>query len=86
MSFLSCFWRVGSDASVTFNSEVLAGCIIRIANSNATTPSLFGIDRWMAYSYRKYDSGWMWLRVFSGFASTDLNLIIYKIYMFPLSC
>lgn len=42
---------------------------IRIAANIATTPpSLFGIDRRIAYAHRKYHSGLMWMGVTRGFA------------------
>jgi hypothetical protein len=37
-------------------------------NMATTPPSLFGIDRRMAYIHRKYHSGLMWIGVTSGFA------------------
>jgi hypothetical protein len=47
------------------------GGIIKITNAPAsakTPPSLFGIDRRIAYSHRKYHSGWMWMGVTRGLA------------------
>lgn len=42
---------------------------MRIERTRARTPpSLFGIDRKIAYANRKYHSGLMWGGVFSGFA------------------
>lgn len=42
---------------------------IRIERTRASTPpSLFGIDRRMAYANRKYHSGLMWGGVLSGLA------------------
>ena len=38
-----------------------------------TPPSLFGIERKMAYANRKYHSGWMWIGVFSGFAGLKFS-------------
>jgi len=47
---------------------------IKIAASKAITPpSLFGIDRRIAYSHRKYHSGWMCLGVIIGFASEKFS-------------
>jgi hypothetical protein len=42
--------------------------IRRAANRATTPPSLFGIDRRMAYTHRKYHSGLMWIGVTNGFA------------------
>ena len=38
-----------------------------------THPSLFGIDRRIAYANRKYHSGWMCAGVTSGFAGVKLS-------------
>ena len=38
-----------------------------------TPPSLFGIDRRIAYANRKYHSGWMCTGVTSGFAGVKLS-------------
>ena len=38
------------------------------ANSAKTPPNLFGIDRKIAYTHRKYHSGLMWIGVTNGFA------------------
>jgi len=48
--------------------------IIKIAISKAITPpSLLGIERRIAYSQRKYHSGWMWLGVINGLASMKFS-------------
>jgi len=48
--------------------------IIKIAISKAiTSPSLLGIERRIAYSQRKYHSGWMWLGVINGLASMKFS-------------
>ena len=48
--------------------------IIRIAISRAITPpSLLGMERRIAYSQRKYHSGWMWLGVINGLASMKFS-------------
>jgi hypothetical protein len=47
---------------------------IRSAANNASTPpSLFGIDRRIAYTHRKYHSGLMWMGVTRGFARRKLS-------------
>lgn len=49
----------------------MKGGIIRITSAPAsarTPPNLFGMDRRIAYSQRKYHSGWMWIGVTRGFA------------------
>lgn len=38
-----------------------------------TPPSLFGIDRRIAYAKRKYHSGWIWMGVDIGFAGMKLS-------------
>jgi hypothetical protein len=38
-----------------------------------TPPSLFGIDRRIAYANRKYHSGWICTGVTSGFAGVKLS-------------
>jgi len=38
-----------------------------------TPPSLFGIDRRIAYANRKYHSGWMCTGATSGFAGVKLS-------------
>ena len=38
-----------------------------------TPPSLFGIDRRIAYAYRKYHSGWICTGVTSGFAGVKMS-------------
>ena len=38
-----------------------------------TPPSLFGIDRRIAYANRKYQSGWMYTGVTRGFAVVKLS-------------
>lgn len=47
--------------------------ISRAANSAITPPSLFGIDRRIAYTHRKYHSGLMWTGVTKGFASKKFS-------------
>jgi len=48
--------------------------IIKIAISKAITPpSLLGIEQRIAYSQRKYHSGWMWLGVINGLASMKFS-------------
>lgn len=47
--------------------------ITRAANRATTPPSLFGIDRKMAYTHRKYHSGWMWIGVTRGLASKKFS-------------
>jgi hypothetical protein len=42
--------------------------ITNAANKATTPPSLFGIDRKIAYTHRKYHSGLIWIGVTSGFA------------------
>lgn len=42
--------------------------ISRAANRARTPPSLFGIERRIAYTHRKYHSGLMWMGVTRGFA------------------
>jgi len=47
---------------------------IAIDIARATTPpSLFGIDRRIAYANRKYHSGWICTGVTSGFAGVKLS-------------
>lgn len=42
--------------------------------TNATTPpSLFGMDRKMAYAKRKYHSGWIWGGVTMGLAGVKFS-------------
>jgi len=38
-----------------------------------TPPNLLGIERRIAYSQRKYHSGWIWLGVTSGLASMKFS-------------
>jgi hypothetical protein len=47
--------------------------INRAANRAITPPNLFGMDRRMAYTQRKYHSGLMWIGVTSGFASRKFS-------------
>lgn len=47
--------------------------ISRAANRATTPPSLFGIDRRIAYTHRKYHSGLMWMGVTRGFARRKLS-------------
>lgn len=52
------------------------GIIIKIAIDiikAITPPSLFGIDRKIAYANKKYHSGWIWIGVTSGFAGIKLS-------------
>lgn len=47
---------------------------IRILRKRATTPpSLFGIERRIAYANRKYHSGWMWVGVLMGLAGIKFS-------------
>jgi len=47
---------------------------IRMADNRAITPpSLFGTDRKIAYSHRKYHSGWMCFGVIIGLASEKFS-------------
>jgi len=46
--------------------------IIDINRAN-TPPSLFGIERKIAYAKRKYHSGWMWMGVTIGLAGIKLS-------------
>lgn len=55
-------WRIG-----TANSTRME------ANSAMTPPSLFGMDRRMAYANRKYHSGCMCTGVTNGFAGTKFS-------------
>lgn len=48
------------------------------ANSASTPPSLFGIDRKIAYTHRKYHSGLMWIGVTSGFATIKFSGSVNK--------
>lgn len=55
----------------SFNGEPHRGGrnkMARAAIRAITPPNLFGIDRRMAYSQRKYHSGWMWIGVTRGLA------------------
>lgn len=55
-------WRIGTTIKT------------RIEHRSARTPpSLFGIDRRIAYAKRKYHSGLMWGGVTSGFAGVKLS-------------
>lgn len=46
----------------------------KIARSNPTTPpSLFGIERRIAYANRKYHSGWMCAGVTNGLAGMKFS-------------
>ena len=52
------------------------GRINKIATDMAraiTPPSLFGIDRRIAYANKKYHSGWMWAGVTRGLAGIKLS-------------
>ena len=63
------------------------GKINKINNAAAnaiTPPNLFGIDRKIAYTHKKYHSGLIWIGVTKGFAnkkfSGSVNIFgIYKI-------
>ena len=46
---------------------------IAIDIARAITPSLFGIDRRIAYANRKYHSGWLCTGVTSGLAGVNLS-------------
>ncbi len=46
----------------------------RIAeNIHTTPPSLFGMDRRIAYAHRKYHSGLIWVGVTSGLAGVKFS-------------
>ena len=47
--------------------------ISKAANRAITPPNLFGIDRKIAYTHRKYHSGLIWTGVTNGLASTKLS-------------
>jgi len=47
--------------------------ISNAANRARTPPSLFGIDRRMAYTHKKYHSGLIWIGVTRGFASKKFS-------------
>lgn len=55
---------------ILFHGLVKGGSkIINRAIARAITPpSLFGIDRRIAYNHRKYHSGWIWIGVTRGLA------------------
>jgi len=62
--------------------------MIKIDAANAITPpSLFGMDRKIAYANKKYHSGWIWIGVFRGLAglkfsgSPILNGMIKEIHI-----
>jgi len=38
-----------------------------------TPPSLFGIDRKIAYANKKYHSGWIWMGEFRGLAGLKFS-------------
>jgi hypothetical protein len=47
--------------------------INRAANSANTPPSLFGMDRKIAYTHKKYHSGLIWTGVTKGFANKKFS-------------
>jgi len=47
--------------------------ISRAANKARTPPSLFGIERRMAYTHKKYHSGLMWTGVTRGLANRKFS-------------
>jgi len=48
--------------------------MIKMAAINPITPpSLFGMDRKIAYANRKYHSGWMWMGEFRGLAGLKFS-------------
>jgi len=47
--------------------------IRRAANRARTPPSLFGIERKIAYTHKKYHSGLMWIGVTSGLANKKFS-------------
>lgn len=47
--------------------------IRRAANRAITPPNLFGIERRIAYTQRKYHSGLMWTGVTRGFANRKFS-------------
>jgi hypothetical protein len=51
-----------------------------------TPPSLFGIDRRIAYANRKYHSGWMCTGVTKGFAGVKLSVLQNTICGSTQSC
>lgn len=66
----------GRNAIVRCFAVCISGIIkrMRIDMSKAKTPpSLFGIERRMAYANRKYHSGLIWGGVTSGFAGVKLS-------------
>jgi hypothetical protein len=61
---------------------VVSGRIKRIksaANKASTPPSLFGIDRRIAYTHKKYHSGLMWTGVTRGLASKKFSGSVNKL-------
>lgn len=62
---------MGYIAEDCFAKFIDRGKINRIrsaANKARTPPNLFGIDRRIAYTHRKYHSGLIWMGVTRGFA------------------
>lgn len=57
--------------------------MIKAINSATTPPSLFGIDRRIAYSHRKYHSGLMCVGVTNGFANRKFSgsVNMFGLYM-----
>jgi hypothetical protein len=53
--------------------------IIRAENRATTPPSLFGIERRIAYTHRKYHSGLMCTGVTNGFASKKFSGSVSKL-------
>jgi len=60
------------DNNILFLNGRIMITMIDIINA-ITPPSLFGIERKMAYANRKYHSGWMWIGVFNGFAGLKFS-------------
>ena len=61
---------------INIRFDLFVGMMNRIAIDMAraiTPPSLFGIDRRIAYANRKYHSGWMCTGVTNGFAGVKLS-------------
>jgi len=68
-------WLIGVELCSS-KLDLFVGMINRIAIDTAraiTPPSLFGIDRRIAYANRKYHSGWICTGVTSGFAGVKLS-------------
>jgi hypothetical protein len=52
--------------------------ISNAANKATTPPSLFGMDRRIAYTHKKYHSGLMWIGVTKGFATMKFSGSVNK--------